>query len=212
MNVEPTGPAYRIETARLVIRCYEPDDTPMLHASIAESVDHLREWMPWAHDEPLEPKERLDFVRMARGSFDNDDNFIYGIFNADESTLIGGTGLHPDRQLEGTLEIGYWIHVDHTENGYATEVTRALTAVGLQLHETKRLEIRCAPDNAPSAAIPKKLGYEREGILRSAGVDTDGEPRDTLVWSMTPDRFDDSPAAGADITAYDVLGQQIPLT
>jgi hypothetical protein len=39
---------YRIETDRLVIRCYQPSDAAMLLAAITESLDHLRPFMPWA--------------------------------------------------------------------------------------------------------------------------------------------------------------------
>ncbi|MES2731624.1 MAG: hypothetical protein V4714_07745 [Bacteroidota bacterium] len=43
---------YRIETDRLVIRCYEPSDAEKLKNAITESLDHLRPWMPWAQNEP----------------------------------------------------------------------------------------------------------------------------------------------------------------
>ena len=37
-----TNPAYRIETQRLVLRCYQPTDGPLLAESITESLEHLR--------------------------------------------------------------------------------------------------------------------------------------------------------------------------
>lgn len=48
----PRGPAYRIHTQRLVVRCWEPRDAPLLKAVLDESLDHLRPWMPWAQNEP----------------------------------------------------------------------------------------------------------------------------------------------------------------
>ena len=32
---------YRIETERLVLRCYEPDDAPLLKEAVDESIEHL---------------------------------------------------------------------------------------------------------------------------------------------------------------------------
>jgi hypothetical protein len=46
------NPAYRIETERLVVRCYQPSDAQLLADSVAESLEHLKPWMSWAHDEP----------------------------------------------------------------------------------------------------------------------------------------------------------------
>ena len=47
---------------RLVLRCWNPADAPLLKAAIDGSLEHLRPWMPWARHEPeaLEAKvERL---------------------------------------------------------------------------------------------------------------------------------------------------------
>ena len=41
----PPAP-YRIETGRLVLRCYEPDDAPLLKEAVDASIEHLLPWMP----------------------------------------------------------------------------------------------------------------------------------------------------------------------
>jgi hypothetical protein len=38
-------PPYRIETERLVVRCWEPRDAPLLKEAVDASLDHLRPWM-----------------------------------------------------------------------------------------------------------------------------------------------------------------------
>ena len=42
-----------VESPRLTIRRWRPDDVDALSAAIVASVDHLRPWMPWAADEPI---------------------------------------------------------------------------------------------------------------------------------------------------------------
>ena len=42
------GPAYRIVTSRLVIRCWDPKDAPMLKNTMDLNVEHLKPWMNWA--------------------------------------------------------------------------------------------------------------------------------------------------------------------
>ena len=42
----------RIQSERLVIRCWRPEDAALLKDAIDSSLGQLREWVPWAMDEP----------------------------------------------------------------------------------------------------------------------------------------------------------------
>lgn len=204
------GPAYRIETGRLVIRCYDPKDAPLLQISIQESVEHLRPWLPWVKSEPEELKIKIERLRMFRARFDLSENFIYGVFDPTETELIGGTGLHPRVGLNA-FEIGYWVNVNHVNKGYATEFSAALTKVAFEVEKIDRVEIHCDPKNSKSIAIPKKLGYIYEATLRGRTETIDGEPSDSMIWSIWREDYLNSPSYKAKITAYDVMGNLIPL-
>ncbi|MGD8968100.1 MAG: GNAT family protein [Anaerolineae bacterium] len=211
MSASVPGPAYRIQTQRLIIRCWQPSDAALLKAAIEESLDHLRPWMPWAQDEPQELQDRVGWLRRARGKFDMDRDFVYGIFSPDESQVLGGTGLHT-RVGEGAREIGYWIHQDYINQGLATETAAALTKVAFEVDEVNRVEIHCDPQNVRSAAIPRKLGFVHEATLRQRVADADGERRDTMIWTLFADEYPTSPAASAEIEAFDAIGQRIDVT
>lgn len=202
-----TNPAYRIETQRLVVRCYNPTDAEMLADSVNESVEHLKPWMPWAHFEPSPMEERIKRLQQFRGKFDMGEDFIYGIFNRDESRLIGGTGLHT-RLGENQLEIGYWIHKDFINQGYVTESTAALVRVGFEVLRLHRLEIHCDPGNHASAAIPRKLGFMHEGTLREKTPFFD-RWSDSMIWSLLESEYPNSPSAKAEIKVFDAIGHTL---
>jgi len=201
------GPAYRIQTQRLVIRCWHPQDAPLLKAAIDQSLDHLKPWMPWAHGEPEELQKKIDLLRVFRGNFDLDKDYVYGIFNPEESAVLGGTGLHT-RRGEDIREIGYWIHVDYINRGLATESSAALVKVAFEIDGVKRVEIHCDPENERSVAIPRKLGFSHETTLREA-KESLGGLRDEMVWSLPREGYPDSPASKAEIEAFDVLGRRL---
>jgi RimJ/RimL family protein N-acetyltransferase len=205
-----TTPPYRIETERLVIRCYEPDDAPLLKTAVDASLDHLRPWMPWARFEPQSLDEKVELCRAFRGQFDLDQNYVYGIFSTDESELLGGAGFHP-RAHEGSLEIGYWVAAPAVGRGIATEVTAVETRAGFEVCGLDRIDIQVEPRNERSLRIPRKLGFTEEGVLRRRlDPGGEGEPRrDSAVFTMLREELHGSPCARYDYHAFDVLGRQI---
>lgn len=208
MNPEAlANPAYRIETKRLVVRCYNPSDVSLLAESITESVEHLRPWMPWVHNEPEAIEVKLARLKRFRGMFDLGQDFVYGIFNPEETKLLGGTGLH--RRLgDNELEIGYWIHRDFINQGLVTESTAALVRVAFEVLHIHRLEIHCDPANTASAAIPRKLGFTHEGTLR---LKTRFLERwsDSMIWGLLEHEYPGSPAAQAEVIVLDADGQRV---
>jgi RimJ/RimL family protein N-acetyltransferase len=205
------GPApYRIETGRLVIRCYEPSDAPLLKAAIDASLEHLRPWMPWIRFEPQTIAEKVELLRSFRGQFDLGTNFIYGVFNREETKQIGGSGFH-DRGGEGSLEIGYWVAADAIGQGIATEVTAVQTRAGFEVCGLERVDIQVEPTNERSLAIPRKLGFTQEGVLRRRlePSEGDGRRRDSVLFTMVRDELAGSPCLQYDYAAYDVVGNRL---
>lgn len=202
--------AYRIETERLVIRCYNPKDAPLLKASIDESIEHLLPWMVWAKFEPETVEKKIERLRKYRGQFDLGLDYTFGIFSKDESILIGSTGLHTRRE-ENVREIGYWINGNYIRRGYISETVAALTKVGFEIEGQKRIEIRCTPDNLASQAVPRKLGFTHEATLKNRELDADNNPKDMMIWTMFREDYLNTKLPTTPITAYDIIGEEILL-
>lgn len=201
-------PAYCIETPRLVVRCWNPADALLLKEAVDGSVEHLRPWMPWAADDPQPVENRIELIRQWRSQFDRGEQFVYGVFDRAETMVLGGSGLHTRVGPHG-MEIGYWIRVSHINQGYATEVAAALTAVAFRVHGVDRVEIHCDPANTRSAAVPAKLGYTHEATLRRRIHWPDGQLIDMMIWTIFAETFPSSPAAAVPITAFDAAGRMI---
>jgi RimJ/RimL family protein N-acetyltransferase len=213
MKPEVPGPAYRIETERLIIRCWEPADAALLKQAIDANLGHLLPWMPWAKEEPTDLQTKIGLLRRFRGNFDLGQDFVYGIFDRAEKAVLGGTGLHT--RIEKTApafaarEIGYWIHKDHINQGLATEVTAALTRVAFEIDQVDRVEIHCEPLNVRSAAVPGKLGYRHEATLARRLRTSEGKPRETMIWTLFASDYPNSASAQVSLAAYDAIGRPI---
>jgi len=200
-------PVYRIKTKRLILRCWDPKDAGLIREAAAASKEHLLPFMPWAADEPQTVEQKVELTRKFRGLFDRGEDYIYGIFNRDESRALGGTGLHT-RPKDNALEIGYWLHKDFINQGLITESTAALTKVAFELYHVDRMEIHCAVDNLASAAVPRKLGYVHEATRRRLGY-ANGKSSDSMIWTLFADEYPNTPSAFAEIIAFDVIGNKL---
>ncbi len=201
------NPAYRIETERLVVRCYNPSDVQMLADAVQASIEHLKPWMPWVYSEPEPLHVKVDRLKRFRGQFDLGEDYIYGIFDKEETRLLGGTGLHT-RIGEEQLEIGYWIHKDFINQGLVTESTAALVKVAFEIIHIHRLEIHCDPGNFASASIPRKLGFTHEGTLRAKTRFLD-RWSDSMVWALLDAEYPTSPSCKASIKVFDASSKPL---
>lgn len=154
-----------VPPGRLAIRAWRAGDGALLGEAIMASLEHLRPWMAWIADEPLTVETREAMIerwcteRLAGG------DAVYGIWRIDgeRPVVAGGCGLH--RRAVGrpeVLEIGYWLHVDHTGCGIATEAAAALTDTAFGVPGTVEVVIHHDPANLASGAVPARLGYVRQ--------------------------------------------------
>jgi RimJ/RimL family protein N-acetyltransferase len=166
--------------------------------------------MPWAAAEPTSVDEKIELLRHFRGSFDRGEDFVFGIFEPDESRVLGGSGLHTRHGPEA-LEVGYWVRVDAEGKGLASETTAALTRVAFEHCGVDRVEVRVDPANVRSQRVPERLGFEREARLRRRlpSKDAGGELRDVVVFAMFASDFRSTPGASVDYRAFDAAGRPL---
>ena len=166
----------------LVLRPWSEDDAPALSRAIAESREHLRPWMPWAAAEPLDIEARRDWIRQA-GDVDGDR--IYGMWLGDR--VVGGCGLH-ERIGPAGLEIGYWVHVNFTRRGIATETVRRLCAEAFATPGIERVEIHHDRANVASGRVAAAAGFQLVGE-HPREPDAPAHEGVELIWRLErPDR------------------------
>ncbi|MDR1694366.1 MAG: GNAT family N-acetyltransferase [Lactobacillaceae bacterium] len=97
--------------------------------------------------------------------WDKGERFYYYILN--DNRLVGGIYLLNIDNKHHSAEWGYWLSPDETGKGY---ISKALKALEEELFKRGfvRLVIRCAVDNAASAGVAERNGYDFEGILRKS--------------------------------------------
>lgn len=201
--------AYRVETPRLTLRCWSPEDAPALRAALDRSDQYLRPWIPFMKDEPRSLADTVDWLRGHRAAFDRGEHFRFGVFDK-EGNLVGENMLL-QRVGPDAFEIGYLTHLGFEGRGYATEASAALVRLAFEVYKVRRIEIHHAAGNTASAVIPGRLGFTHEATLRDHIEDIDGKPHDAWIWCLHAAVYPESPAFAAEILAYDPLGAAITM-
>lgn len=168
---------------RLVIRALKPEDAPALFASIDESRETLDPWMPWAAGTRSIDDSREVIAKFV-ASWSLREDLPLGIFLAETGEHLGGTGFHRFDWNLRSFEIGYWLRSSAVGHGYVTETVRTLARAAFEQLRARRVEIRLDPENLRSKAIPERLGFRREGTLRSSLLDHHGRVRDTAIYAL----------------------------
>jgi RimJ/RimL family protein N-acetyltransferase len=201
------GPAYRIVTPRLVLRCWEPGDAPALVALIGRNLEFLRRWLRWAHDEPKPLEAKAAELRRWRAEFDLDLMWSYAACDARSGELVGGMVIF-QRDYGKATETRGWFGEEFNGRSYHTEGSAALARVAFEVHGQPKVQAICPETNAASIAVRRKLGFHHDGTIRNL---VGGEHRTETLWSLLADEWATSPAAGfaAEAHAYDALGNRL---
>jgi RimJ/RimL family protein N-acetyltransferase len=177
-----TNPPDSLSHGQVSLRRWRPDDAAALRSAVTESLEELRQWMPWA--DGYDADRATFYLSDCDAQWEAGRAYNYAITVGE--TIVGSAGLHR-RIGEGGLEIGYWVHSAWTGRGIATDAAAALTRAALSLPEVSRVEIYHDAANAASGRIPAKLGYTRLGErpTRDLWAPASAETGTDVVWQIT---------------------------
>ena len=132
---------------------------------LQDNREHLDHWLRWSGKIKSVDDARALIQRFAQKYAEN-NGFHAGIWQ--ENCLVGGLVCHYVDWEHRKSEIGYWLAEDALGRGLATQAARAALDYLFGQLELNRVEIQCAVDNSASRAIPERLGFTQEGILRQS--------------------------------------------
>lgn len=163
--VMPEAPETLALAGGLFMRPLTLGDAPVIFEAIQRERPELRTWLPWV-DQTETVAGIIHFIEEARQHRRDGSALVYGLWL--ELEFAGVVDLHAIDHENGCAQIGYWLRCAARGHGLATQASMALLGVAFEILGLERVEIRCAVPNAPSQAIPRRLGFVLEGTLRHA--------------------------------------------
>ncbi len=147
------------------LRMLEVRHAEELFTLVDQNRLHLRRWLNWVDDNRSVADSR-SFIRGALQQFANNNGFQAGIWFG--GALAGVIGFNYIDWRASKTEFGYWLGAPFQGHGLITRACRALIDYSFDDLRLNRVEILCASGNLKSRAIPERLGFTQEGMLRQA--------------------------------------------
>ena len=131
----------------------------------SEATLKLPDSWPDAHDRGF-----LTFrLRQMRERPEIQEWFVYAVVLPDgKRPMIGHTGFHGPPGVNAVkapdaVEVGYSVFEPYRRRGYATEVVRTLIEWASREHGIRRFIASISPENKPSLALVRRLGFTHIG-------------------------------------------------
>ena len=147
------------------LRQLDDADAEELFALIDANRAHLANWMPFV-SQTHTIADSLAFIRAARRQAEENRGVQLAILR--DERIIGVAGFHGIDWTRRSTSIGYWLAAAQQGSGTMTVAVAAMLDHAFGPWDLARVEIRAGVANRRSRAIPERLGFREEGVLRAA--------------------------------------------
>lgn len=165
----------------LSLRLRHEDDAEQVFVLTDKNREYLQPWFPWVTT-TLSPEDSKKFIADCQEKFQNKKAVDLGVMC--NGNYIGSMGFHTVKLDNGWAEIGYWIDKDFQGKGIMTECVKAIINYGFDDLNLHRIQIRCDSNNGRSKAIPERLRFKLEGVVREDHKHEDGTFSDGLIYGL----------------------------
>ncbi|MEN1966571.1 GNAT family protein [Lentibacillus sp. N15] len=128
-----------------------------------QSRDNLREWLSWV-DQTETVDDSRAFIEHTLQQYDDNKGLTAAIMY--QGQLAGTISFNSFDWSCRIGYIGYWLGEEFQGQGIMTRAVRAFIDYGFTDLALHRIDIRAAYENSKSRAIPERLGFVEEGLLR----------------------------------------------
>ena len=131
--------------------------------AIESNRQFLRKWLPFIdYTNKVDDTER--FILSVIKDDERNKNAVYSIWYKEE--FAGLIGFKDTDWANHKTEFGYWLVEKMQGKGIITKTIKTLLSYSFNKLGLNRIQIKVALGNHKSAAIPKRLGFVKEGIER----------------------------------------------
>jgi ribosomal-protein-serine acetyltransferase len=147
----------------LMLRPIEVQDAAKVLDLILANEHHLKLWLPWIV-KPMTIHTILSYIEMSERKRVQQNGCEWVVVYKNE--ICGIVALQHIDWLNRKATIGYWLGAAYEGKGLVTRSVEAVVRRAFDDLKLNRVEMFCADKNLKSRAIPERLSFRIEGIMR----------------------------------------------
>ncbi len=180
----------QIETERLRLRGYRPEDASMYFRMSLRNQPHLQQFergnsINSIHSEQDAERVIRDFMAL----WTMRKAFFLGAFLKDTGEFAAQIYIGGVNWVLPEFEIGYIADVDHEGKGYVTEAVRGMLGCLFNDLGAHRVRLECDETNLHSLRVAERCGFVREGLIRETKRHEDGTYTGDLHYGLLRSEF-----------------------
>lgn len=162
------GVSQKLETERLILRPFREDDLDRLGQLFANA-----DFMRFSGSNGFTKEQTTAFLEKVLGWQRDGLPFPFALIERAANTVFGYCGfLHQEVDGVKEIEIGYRLHPDYWNRGFATEAARAVRDYAFLDLRLERVISLIHPDNHASLRVAEKNGMRLEKETTFKGFPT----------------------------------------
>jgi RimJ/RimL family protein N-acetyltransferase len=181
VEVRPPNPP--LSDGVVTLREWTQADAPAVAAACGE--DEIARWMPLI-PQPYTEADARDYIASVEAAWGDRTGGTFAVVG-ESGEILGSIGMRVIDPQHAVVEVGYWAAAAARGRGLTTRALRLICGWLLGDVGAKRVQLRADVLNLASQRVAQKIGFVREGILRSSGYNQrQGRRIDYVIYSLLP--------------------------
>jgi ribosomal-protein-alanine N-acetyltransferase len=180
----------RIQREQFVLRRERPEDAAAVAKAFADDPGLA---VDWGIDEVPDEAKAAGWIAEHIALWDEGQGRHFAIADPRDDALVGGVNFHRFEPAHRRAEVGFWLAPGARGRGIGSAAIEEACRWAFDRFELNRIEMTTLPGNEAALGLARKLGFTREGLLRSRNYER-GEYVDIVILSLLRSDWGLSPA------------------
>ncbi|NLL00501.1 MAG: GNAT family N-acetyltransferase [Clostridiales bacterium] len=179
-----------IETMRLILRRFRPEDTFDMYSNWASDIETLR-YLPWGPHSDVNVTHRRILSWVA--NYEQANVYNWAIYLKTQKQVIGSISVEMSNDKEESCEVGYCIGKSFWGREIVVEALRAIMHYLFYEVGYKKIFARYDVLNTASGRVMQKVGMHYDRTMKDVGRRRDGSLYDVVIYVKYKDDLEEEP-------------------